>query len=240
MRGSELHDYFRLNMSKTVATIRSNLLSGAMKLTGRRSVLKVANRVHPHEVMQSLTNNVAYRGFFQSELYFKEYAREVVECFDILPVHKRRFEAKYGAVFDHTRTIAIHVRRTDFHDFALDGKGSAVLPFAYFRRCLGSIENLEDHQIIFVSDEMDVVRREFNNLKNAMFESNDEIVDFQIIQNADVAIISNSSFSWWASYLNQKEPPIFAPKDWLGFRCQQEYPTGVMLDRWHDVDALRL
>ncbi|RZK40102.1 MAG: hypothetical protein EOO90_16385 [Pedobacter sp.] len=35
-----------------------------------------------------------------------------------------------------------------------------------------------------------------------MYLSNNTIIDFQLIQYADYLILSNSSFSWSAAYLN--------------------------------------
>ena len=40
-------------------------------------------------------------------------------------------------------------------------------------------------------------------------------VDFNLIKNATIKIISNSTFSWWASWLGDDESIIIAPKYWM-------------------------
>ena len=42
-----------------------------------------------------------------------------------------------------------------------------------------------------------------------------DLEEFHILQNYKFVIISNSTFSWWAAYLNNiKESKIYAPKIW--------------------------
>ena len=78
----------------------------------------------------------------------------------------------------------------------------------------------------------------FQNLPNVSLEENSEIIDFQLIMNADIAIIANSSFSWWAAYLNAKEHKIvYAPKYWLGFKVDKEIPEKIMSVNWNWINA---
>ena len=44
---------------------------------------------------------------------------------------------------------------------------------------------------------------------------NDEILDFTLITMCKNVIISNSSFSWWGSWLANSKKTV-APKNWFG------------------------
>jgi len=75
-------------------------------------------------------------------------------------------------------------------------------------------------------------------VENALFANNDMITDFQIIMNADACIISNSSFAWWAAYLNsKKDKKIYCPEHWLGFKIKREYPENIIPGEWIKVNV---
>jgi|SRR3989344_5665966 len=48
-------------------------------------------------------------------------------------------------------------------------------------------------------------------------------IDFSLLMNAKYLIIPNSSFSWWAGYLNTKKKIVVAPKYWAAFNKSDGY-----------------
>jgi len=48
-------------------------------------------------------------------------------------------------------------------------------------------------------------------------------VDFSLLLNASYLIIPNSSFSWWAAYLNTKRKAVVAPKYWAAYNVSDGY-----------------
>ena len=45
---------------------------------------------------------------------------------------------------------------------------------------------------------------------------NDDIADFAILQKCDHQIISNSTFGWWAGWLNENpDKTVVAPAGWF-------------------------
>jgi hypothetical protein len=59
--------------------------------------------------------------------------------------------------------------------------------------------------VIFSGDDLEHAKQVFLAQDNFIFFNNNEITDFQIIQHADIAIISNSTFVWWACYLSPEK-----------------------------------
>jgi hypothetical protein len=184
----------------------------------------------PREVQ--VKNWTIYKGFFQTDWYLKHIIGEFK-----LPIKEqfiREFDAKFGSIFKNEKTVVVHIRRTDYLNY---GKRDISLPMDYFKRRLDSINDLESYRVLFVSDDIEHVKQYFGMQPNYIYSSNNEITDFQIIKNADISIISNSSFAWWAAYLSEKNNTVYAPKNWMGFRIGKEHPKKVMTDKfiWCDV-----
>ncbi|ACU04179.1 alpha-1,2-fucosyltransferase [Pedobacter heparinus] len=181
----------------------------------------------------SVRNWTIYKGFFQTDWYVKNIVGEF--GLKIKQEYQQKFDEKFGEVFKLNKTIAVHIRRTDYLKY---GKRDISLPIAYFKSRLDALQNIDDYKIFFVSDDIAYVSSYFGKNANYIFSENDEITDFQIIKAADISIISNSSFAWWACYLSANKRKItYAPKNWLGFRIGKEHPKKVMTDRfiWCDV-----
>lgn len=192
---------------------------------------------------EPLTNHTVYNGYFQSELFFKNIAGNIPSYIQVKKSFKKKFEAKYGSLFSNNRVIAVHIRRGDY--LQLDdwwatnlGGNNLSLPSSYYLNCLSTIKEIENYRIIFVSDDIDFARKEFAHIKNSEFSESDMITDFQIIMNADICILSNSSFAWWAAYLNAKKTKtIYCPQYWLGFKVKREYPVNIIPSNWIQMNV---
>lgn len=64
--------------------------------------------------------------------------------------------------------------------------------------------------------------------------------DFYVVNNAKYLIIANSSFSWWAAWLNNKSRFTIAPKYWHRFNANNGWwaPIDIVTNGWFYVDRL--
>lgn len=176
-------------------------------------------------------DKVNYKGFFQSELFFKNSESLVRSRFEIKKKWQKKFNKKYRSFFRDNKIIVLHIRRTDYVEFGGDSLGgkNLCLPMSYYENCLKQIEDIEQYKIICISDDIAFVKDFFRGRPNFYFEENNMIVDFQIMLKANIVVVANSSFAWWAAYLNQvRDRKIYAPKYWLGFKINREYPTNII------------
>ncbi len=197
----------------------------------RFNPIYIQNIATPKQV--SVVNNSLYKGFFQSDFYINQTPERPL--LQLKKKYVNEFEQYFGELFKQEKTIVVHIRRTDYLTY---GKRDISLPAEYFKKCLAGLGNIDSYQVIFVSDDMEFVKNEFPAKPNYIFTANNEIIDFQIIKNADIAIISNSTFAWWACYLSDKKQQVYAPKNWLGFRIGKEHPKGIMTNKFTWVDVL--
>jgi hypothetical protein len=222
----DLGTYDNILLGSKVFSIFPRILDKVLK----NRVIYIQNIQIPREVI--VKDWVVYKGFFQTDWYVKR----IIGNFNISikPEFVTEFSQNFGHIFDNYKTIVVHIRRTDYLKY---GKRDISLPMEYFKKRLDLLGKIDECKVLFVSDDMQHVKSYFKEKPNYIFSSNNEITDFQIIKNADIAIISNSSFAWWACYLSGKKQTVYGPKNWLGFRLGKEHPKQVMTDRftWCDV-----
>lgn len=189
-------------------------------------------------------------GTFQSEKYFLNVKNEIFNWFKLKRKYRIQFDRKYKTLFENNTVIAIHIRRTDYLNFIGElkiGGPDLTLPIRYYDECLKLIYQLEISQkksFILLSDDIEFAKNNLSDKIKQMFpnddvlvSNNNEIVDFQIILNADYCIIANSTFSWWATYLNIKKKKAYVPQFFLGFKIKREYPINVIPDDWIKVNV---
>lgn len=200
--------------------------------SGRRTI--ILNNTSTAENFKDLKNNVFYEGYFQSETYFENVKDEIRSLFRIRQPHIAAFEQLKNNYDNGKKKAVVHIRRGDYVDLNI------TLPIEYYKKVIGMINN-DDIQFIFISDDPAFIESEFSGMPNKYISVNTEIVDLQFLINADICVLSNSSFSWWGAWLNNnKAKQIFAPKYWFGFNDGNEYPQGVFEKsgaNWIQVEA---
>ena len=191
------------------------------------------------QTLPFIQNNQFYHGYFQSELFFQDIAGSIQRYFQIKAAHKKAFNIWYGHLFSKKKVLAIHYRLGDFLTWGGEAQGGSdlTLPESYYENALMLIEDIEDHNVVVVTDDKINIKDKLPNLKNKIIISHNEILDFQILLNADKIIASNSSFCWWAAYLNPKQPSVFAPRFWHGFKVNKEMPSNIIPVKFIKVDV---
>jgi hypothetical protein len=225
MNKPRLYSYFKLQNDNY---FKNQLLKIWFSIFKRNAtIIPIDSNSLPEIELKKIKDNCIYSGFVQSEKYFQE--TPVGHVFQVKKKYVQQFNDKYGELFK-SKIITMHIRRGDYAEQSNDflGGKDLQLPVNYYQSALKEISNLELYQIVIVSDDIEFCKDNFKNLKRCYFISDSEIMDFQIIMNADICIIANSTFSWWAAYLNKKQNKIiFAPRYWLGFKVKREFPVGI-------------
>lgn len=166
--------------------------------------------------------SVCYEGYFQSPLYHSNFnpREEFILNKDI----KKKIYSLYDVAFEKP-TISLHFRiggdrvskKVQFYHKNLKLK--------YYREAIERVCNEQSFQkeeinLILFSDKINEAYSYFkNNGINVIAAKNkNNVEDFIHMSMCEHNIIGNSTFSWWAAYLNKNEnKTVIAPKsDWYG------------------------
>jgi hypothetical protein len=188
-----------------------------------------------------LENNIRYKGFFQSEDYFINSKEKIYKRFEIKKKWKKKYLNVHNTSFSESdKIIVMHFRRTDYVNFGDEQVGgkNLCLPMSYYDNCLKLINNITDYKVVCISDDIKFVKEHYKDREDFIFINNEAIIDFQFILNANIVVVANSSFSWWAAFLNKVEDKVvYAPEFWLGFKVNKEIPQNIIPNYFLTVDV---
>lgn len=152
------------------------------------------------------------QGYFQSERYFDAHKRLILDAF--APSEEIELMC-HQHFFYYPKTCSIHIRRGDY----VGNSFYSELKKGYYEEAIAYMEEHEKvEKFMMFSDDMEFCKRNFGNAdKFEYVENNKDIEDLFLMAQCDHNIIANSSFSWWASYLNvNPNKVVIAPKKWFG------------------------
>ncbi len=165
-------------------------------------------------------------GYWQSEKYFAEISDVIKK-----EIRIRDLSACFMQNILSTNSVSLHVRRGDYVSIPVNQHYN-VCDLDYYQRAMQIIKSQAIDPVIFIfSDDIDWVK---DNLKldvpHFFVNGNDECVDFYMMSCCKHNIMANSTFSWWAAWLNSNPKKIvIAPKMWLKDEIREELFTDYQI-----------
>lgn len=165
------------------------------------------------EFFRDFSGDVYVDGYFQSEQYFKDYRDDLIRQFN--PAYKA--EQEYLDTLERIQAcnaVAVHVRRGDFLKAQNDpNPRHYLLGEQYYHNALRYMTEHVDLPVFFwFSDDIEWVKKNFGEAKNFCFISlktkQGDIDEMMLMKNCNHIIAANSTFSWWAAWLNENENSI--------------------------------
>ncbi|MCU4165570.1 alpha-1,2-fucosyltransferase [Carboxylicivirga caseinilyticus] len=200
-----------------------------------RNVRILVDDNSPHQKLLIKSKYIYLNGYWQSEFYFSEYKTEIFELFQFpsLPVEYTRIQFEIS----QCNSVSIHIRRGDYASSSYINSIHGLLPMSYYKSSINTIQDLypESHFFIF-SDDIEWVKLNFDsNHKQTIVDtsrSNEAHIDMQLMSLCKHNIIANSSYSWWAAWLNQNEnKTVIAPKKWFADNKKNDTQTKHIIPR---------
>jgi len=139
-------------------------------------------------------------GFFQSEKYFINNKDVIFSLFS----PTKPFSIRWNL-------CSIHVRRGDYLNLP---KAYTHLGMDYY---LQAMDIIKSERYLIFSDDINWCKRNFVGQQFVFAENNVAPIDLFLQSSCEHNIIANSSFSWWAAYLNKNpDKKVIAPTQWFG------------------------
>ena len=155
-------------------------------------------------------------GYFQTEKYFLDDEDNIKSWFKV------EVDSETQEVLDKyplENYCYIHLRGGDYKIT------NQLLPKTYFIEAMNLVKTKYCQlSFVIITDDIELSKSYFPEIDAI---SNDVVTDFKSLYFSKYSIISNSSFSWWSSWLSDKIVTI-APKKWLNYN---QPSMG-----WHPID----
>ena len=144
-------------------------------------------------------------GYFQSEKYFEDHIEDIKKLFALPKVTLP------------PNSVSLHVRRGDYLS---SPDIHPTLTSDYYYKALDLIG---DYSNIYVFTDSEIPPDlKLDNM--IVVSKNSDYDDLIMMSSCEHNIIANSTFSWWAAYLNSnQDKKIIAPKTWFGPKVAHDW-----------------
>lgn len=165
-------------------------------------------------------------GYWQTEKYFKEYRSDILKMFTPNYELSKETNSLIEKVVS-CNSVAVHVRRGDYVKLGI------CLDLLYYKNAFAVLnKKLKNLSYFVFSDNVEYAKQMFKDM-DGNFEyvertsSDSTLDDFFIMKECKHIIIANSSYSWWAAWLNDNPNKVviypkdkqymtdFYPKEWI-------------------------
>lgn len=182
--------------------------------------------------------NVYLEGWFQHEQYFKDIRtillKEITLINGLCETNQKILES-----IKNCESVSLHIRRGDY----LNNEYFSELPVQYYYTAIRYILKKVTNPILFIfsddipwaksnlSFEIPMQFMDINSKRISNYHTRYDYEDLILMKNCKHNIIANSSFSWWAAWLNENpNKVIIAPQKWYNnVKAQNYYMKGSLV-----------
>lgn len=188
-------------------------------LPARRTMKRDIVYGHFYEDVLTSTEYRFYDGYWHNERYFNDIREELTKAFK--PIHIDKKNEYFANEVSSINSVSIHVRRGDFLESA---KYKGLADLTYYEKAIRHIQQSThvDKFVIFSNDIQWTKENILSLLGDTPFtiidwnKGENSYLDMYLMSQCKNNIIANSTFSWWAAWLNTHEDSIItAPDKWV-------------------------
>lgn len=180
-----------------------------------------------------------YQGYWQSYKYFDESIIQKNFIF-VKSLSGKNYDLKKHIEMEPEKYCCIHIRRGDYltSGYKLFRDISTT---KYYANAIDAVISIDSSiKFLVFSDDINWVRNNIQ-IPNAQYiywnNGINSYIDMQLMSLCKYIIIANSTFSWWAAYLNPRkiDKYIFTPDEW--FNGISVNDIELLPKKWLKIDS---
>ena len=164
-----------------------------------------------------IKNSAYLKGFWQSEKYFLDYRCDILKLFEFKDKNFIKNIELFSDV-QNSNSVSINLRLGDYVTNEVNRRVHFVCKKEYYANALKYIAQKVDSPKFFVfSDDLEAAKEYLPDGYDYVFANTANWQeDMYFMSQAKHNVVANSSFSWWAAWLNQNPDKIVvAPSKWF-------------------------
>ena len=183
----------------------------------------------------NLPDGIYLDGYWQSEKYFKD-IEEIIRREFTIKVPQTGNNKELSKIIQSCESVSIHIRRGDYISDSDVNKKHGECELSYYFNCIQMINGKIKKPTFFVfSDDCKWVHENFRlNYPMVIVDQNDSehaYEDMRLMSQCKHNIIANSTFSWWAAWLNPNpDKMVFSPRKW--FKTEELDDRDLIPETW--------
>lgn len=227
--GNELNKYLQSTAQTFTQRIQNKF--NAIRYKVQRVPEK---QFHFDPSLLKLKGDLYLEGYWQSEKYFKGVETVIRDSFQLKPEFVKNLQYLAEQIRSKN-SISVHIRRGDYVLNAATNKEHGTVSLDYYERAIEYMAAQIDNPFLYIfSDDMDWVRANLKIMQPHAWMDNENKKgheDLFLMSQCKHQIIANSSFSWWAAWLNAaKNKLVIAPQRW--FNESEKNTTDIIPENW--------
>jgi hypothetical protein len=208
-----------------------------------KHLVKKFSWINKHHVLESSTfyhpisfsgSDLFLEGYWQSPEYFSFHKELITHQFNLDYMREEQSLVPLITDIEKSNSISIHVRRGDYvHDTATKKVHFVCDENYYYASIAGIVKKVPEPVKFFIfSDDIEWCRKNLVIKQEHEFvDTGQESADLFLMSICKHNIIANSTFSWWAAWLNTNiHKIVVAPVKW--HNLQKRNNTRLLLEGW--------
>jgi len=201
-------------------------------------IVKHATYLFYPDIKEIKEGDIYLDGYWQSYKYFNSIKDILNKEFQIkctLSSQAQKMKDKIQSCL----SISVHIRRTDYISTEYGQKFYNTISMGYYNKAIEIFKSKYNKIIIFVfSDEIEWCKANFISGQEIYYISNNKnpIEDLHLMSYCKHNIISNSTFSWWAAWINSNPDKIVvSPSKWYK-NVENDNIDDLLPKEWIKID----